>query len=103
MSADEIRRLADSNATHKLRCRASEKFPRCREWCPPEDSKKCKEADEIRAALLAYAAMVERCEEVMNGKYDCEMRDVWGVGDVYTSDTVMSMQNYILKGETDGK
>ena len=65
MSADEIRMLADSNAIHRPKCRTSEKFPRCREWCPSEDCKKCKEADEVRAVLLSFAAMVSKWTSVL--------------------------------------
>lgn len=90
MSADEIRRLADSNAIHRPKCRTSEKFPRCREWCPTDEAKKCKDADNIRSALLDYAAMVERCEATIrildNG---CHKNDV-------------GILKYILKGATDG-
>ena len=57
MTSDEIRKLAESNAIVRFRCRGAYCFPKCREWCPSSDLKKCRDADDIRAALLEYAAM----------------------------------------------
>ena len=71
MSADEIKALAqqafvDGMANHKARFKNMEL--RCKQYA---------------AALLAYAAMVERCEE---RRYEN-----------------MDLIDYILKGATDGK
>lgn len=61
-TAQEMRALAESKAIVKLHCKSGNLLPRCREWCPADDAKKCQDADDIRAALRYAAEVVERCD-----------------------------------------
>ena len=49
--------------------------------------------------LRQAADIIDRLNEVMNGKFDGDILEVYGLGDVYKLDSVMAMYNYVLKGE----
>lgn len=53
--------------------------------------------EQIRNALIAYAAMVERCEMARSkiAKHNRVFREVWGHDDVFDGN---KMLDYILRG-----
>ena len=53
----------------------------------------------VRQMLRQAADIIDRLNEVMNGKFDGDILEVCGLGDVYKLDSVMAMYNYVLKGE----
>ena len=62
--------------------------------------KDCHLADtRVRQMLRQAADIIDRLNEVMNGKFDGDILEVYGLGDVYKLDSVMAMYNYVLKGE----
>ena len=62
--------------------------------------KDCHLADtRVRQMLRQAADIIDRLNEVMNGKFDGDILEVYGLGDVYKVDSVMDMNNYVLNGE----
>ena len=96
-TAQEMRALAESKAIVKLHCKSGNLLPRCREWCPADDAKKCQDADDIRAALRYAAEMVERANE-RRGMFAVN----YGRVDYEHDDAIVDEIDYILSGD-DGK
>lgn len=100
MSADEIRRLAESGVLDSACGFDIDKD--CVNACDADEIGECRHKRDIRAALLAYAAMVERCDwqkSHLNGLLEGKDYTLTGVTLRQVVDTEKSIVDYILHGD----
>lgn len=101
MSADEIRKLAESSALESA-CGFAIDNDCCGNACDDDEIRECQQKKDIRSALLDYAAMVERCENVRtnlesNRKNYANRKECGSL--METNNDEIEMLDYILRGD----